>query len=486
MNFRKKKNMGSSSSSSVHEIKPPDNFKYFAIQMALSDRLKLVAANAEVIEKTEQVLDKYWGIEAFHEDSGYMEYQLKGSPFEPTETEDVDAKFLICTLIKQYYSIGWHVKKASDLKYHIEAGRGSDVIIFEKIKPLKTSVISISLNGTDKLRVLGPQEVWPHVDEMIQKFWPAGVEREGILNNSYEFVLRGQPFGTMQSNGVEAYYTAGLINGIFSALYHLGYIFIAAIDSGNRESDINALYFRYALDEVKEEENVNRQFFAICLNKTDRIRLVSVLPDLATSIKSIMPELWPYGVKKVKESKGSLEFTLNGNPWNSEGEESLEARELVGNLMHVLSTYNWHFYANCTLSENIDDKPTLFFRYQRTKPILTTCLCLQDTNKIRLITENKELKSIVRNAIKISWAKGIEKESIYFDSYQFQLNGEPFALDGSYSDYTCFMMLTILNALESNGLKMIASIDASGKYKINEKQASIVPVDLDTWYFSES
>jgi hypothetical protein len=61
--------MGSSSSSSVHEIKPPDNFKYFAIQMALSDRLKLVAANAEVIEKTEEFLDKYWGIEAFHEDS---------------------------------------------------------------------------------------------------------------------------------------------------------------------------------------------------------------------------------------------------------------------------------------------------------------------------------------------------------------------------------------------------------------------------------
>ena len=481
-----KSKMGSSSSSSAQEIKTPANFRYFALQMAESNRIRIIAANTEVIEKTEQVLDKYWGIEAFHEGSGFTEYQLKGSPFEPSETEDVDTKFFICTLIKQYYSIGWHVKKASDLKYHVEAGRGSDVIIFENLEPLKTSIICISLNETDKLRVLGPEEVWPHVDAMIQKFWPFGVKREGVYNNSYEYVLKGEPFGSMQSNGVEAYYTAGLINGIFSALYHLGYIFIAAIDSGNRDSDINALYFRYALSEIQEEENVNRQFFAISLNKTDRIRLVSVLPDLAASIKSIMPDLWPYGIKKVKESKGSVEFTLNGNPWNSEGEESLEARELIGNLIHVLSTYNWHFYANCTLSENIDDKPSLFFRYQRIRPILTTCLCLQETDKIRLITENKELIKFVRNAIKTSWTKGIDKEREYFDSHEFQLNGEPFSLDGSYNEYTCFMMLIILNAVESKGLKMIASIDVSGKYKINEKNASIVPVDLDTWYFSES
>lgn len=475
--------MGSSSSS---ELKPPADFKYFAIQISFADRLKIIAANSEVIEKTEYVLDKHWGIESFNSSLGFNEYQIKGNPFEPSETQDVDAKFFICTLIKQYYLIGWHVKKSCDFKYHVDAGRGSDMIIFEKMNPIKTSIICISLNDTDKIRVLAPKEIWAPIRAMIDKFWPLGIEQERILNNSFEFKLAGEPFGSTQINGIESYYTAGLINGFFSALYHLGYIYLATIDSGNRESDINALYFRYALDEVQEEENINRQFFAVTLNKTDRIRMVSVLPDLASSMKSMMPKLWIHGVKKVKESNGTIEFTLNGNPWNSRGEESLDARELIANLIHVLSQYDWSYYATCMISENIDDKAALFFRYKTMKPILTTCVSLDETDKIRLISENKKLKSIIRDSIKSSWPKGIESETSYFGSYQFQLKGNPFALDGSNIEYASYMMLNILHGLESNGIKMITSIDATGKYKINEKVGSIAPVSLDTWYFGES
>ena len=54
--------------------------------------------------------------------------------------------------------------------------------------------------------------------------------------------------------------------------------------------------------------------------------------------------------------------------------------------------------------------------------------------------------------------------------------------------------MAILDGLEKKGLKLIASADVSGKYRVKRSTSqtsyystasSQQPVDLDTWYFAE-
>ncbi len=467
------------------EINFPSNFKYFSIQFGHSDRLRLIAARFEVINRTKNVIENYWPIQNIHQSPGFVEFKIQGMPWLANRTLDVTVKYFLCNLIKDYYEIGWHLKVSSDLKYH---GSGSDVVIFERASPLSTFVICLSLNDTDKIRVLAPEDVIPYVRTAIMSFWPQGIQREQKLDKSFEFKLKGNPWGSFQSDGIESYYGALLMNGILSNLYNIGWVFVSAIDSGNKQYDLNSLYFRFDRTETSKPENLNSRFFALTLNRTDRLRLINASPDLIANLKSSMLQLWPSGIQKEKSENCGYEFKLKGNPWFPHSEETVTGRALMSNLISFLSQYNWNLYATCVLTMSVSDKSSFFFRYCEQKSFRIQCLSLNETDKIRFIGENQMAVDRIRNSINQSWCKGIQNERLYYGSWEFKLKGNPFTHYGSDSIYACFLMMNILDGLESMGLKIISSADVSGKYTSeshNNGSNSSLSVDLDTWYLAQ-
>ena len=78
------------------EIYSPSTFKYFSIQFGHSDRLRLIAAPFEVINKTKTVLTNYWHIQNIHESPGFVEFKIEGMPWLATRSLDVNVKYFLC------------------------------------------------------------------------------------------------------------------------------------------------------------------------------------------------------------------------------------------------------------------------------------------------------------------------------------------------------------------------------------------------------
>lgn len=461
--------MGSSPSA---QIKMPLNFNFFALQIYQSDRLRLIAPAGSVKTKTQFVLDKYWGLRNIHDSPGFVEYHLKGNPWEPTQAADTETKLLLCTLVKHYYSIGWHLKGTTDFKYYDGV---PDVILFEKFDPFQTHVICVSLNDTDKIRVIAPDNIFPHIRKAIQTFWPYGLLGERQLIKAYEFQLNGEPWSEIHNE-----YSVALVNGIFSTLYRLGFIYSSSIDYGHRYYNVNALYFRYDPIEEKKPENIYSQFFAITLKNGDRLKLINPPTEMPQKLSTAMSQIWPQGALLINDGSGSYEFILQGMNHKLDnkvdGIETVQARNFLASLMNLLSQYNWNFYASCVLSESIDDKSALFFRFSQVKPLRTSYISINETDKLRLMGGDGNFINAIRGSVDRSWLSGIRSEANYFGAWQIELEGHPFMNETASNGYTSFMMMNILADLEDIGFKFIGSVDVSGKHTWFFADGSSVPV----------
>lgn len=149
--------MGNSLSSLNLNLPDLNQFDYFAIQMGHTDRLRLIMAPQYIIDATTQRISQTWPISDIETSPGFAQLYLKGFPWSSISTADLDVKFFMCSLIQKYSELGWHLKSSSD----INAGDNDmSVLFFEKGPPvIQSSVICLSLNSYDKIRVLAPDDV---------------------------------------------------------------------------------------------------------------------------------------------------------------------------------------------------------------------------------------------------------------------------------------------------------------------------------------
>ncbi len=96
-----------------------------------------------------------------------------------TAKKDADFKHFLCKL-----EIWWHLKITSDLIY---SGTGSDVVLFERKSRFSTPVICLSLNDTDRIRIVAEESVISYnVRVAIKRFLSQGIQHEQWSGKSYE------------------------------------------------------------------------------------------------------------------------------------------------------------------------------------------------------------------------------------------------------------------------------------------------------------
>ena len=463
------------------QLNVPQSFSHFSLTFGHTDRLRLIMAPQEIKNATDDALLKFWPLQDKNEQPGFIEYKLKGTPFSPNQELDKNVKYLICILLKEYYSLGWHFRVSSDLQ---RLGSSSDVLIFERLPPLSTFVICLSLNSSDKIRVFAPEEVISSVRNAIIAIWSLGIQKEERFNNGYEFKLKGNPWGGWSADNDETYISANLINYILQVLYNQGWSFIGAIKSGGRQQDLNALYFRFD-PELQERNKLQEpsRFFALSLNRNDRIRLINAPNDLANAIKTAIMQAWPKGVQEEMIIGTTYEIKIKGNPWWCDAEETVYSRQLVSNIFKLLRQYSWNFYATCELSYHLNSKGVFFFRYDSTTNInlRPLCISLNESDKIRVIDANQNHVNAVVDAIAVAWPKGMQDQSLYAGASQFKLRGNPFSGSSSNLIYASAVMMYIFANLKSQGAIFQCSASVSGKYH-QDKHGSY-PIDLSSWFF---
>ena len=283
-------------------------------------------------------------------------------------------------------------------------------------------MICLSLNSSDKIRVISPQNVYTLVKQAIVNSWPLGIKNEQMFGLAYELKLNGYPWFNAQNDSTETFYAPNMVCDIMNNLYKNGWVFINAIDSGKGQHSLNALYFMQT-----NQIDLNSAFFTLTLNHSDRLRFHRISNDLDAVISNKMASLWPTGVQsKQIMINNIIDYKLKGNPWQKNGSEAVTSRRLINDLFNLLARSGWNLYATCDLSKQVNNKSTFYFRSNVIKSSANVCVSLNEYNKIRLINSNYNLIQQVKATIFQNWAPGIYKESDYFGLYQFELNGYPF------------------------------------------------------------
>ena len=123
---------------------------HFSVIFGNGDMLRLIFAPIEIIKATENILQSSWEIQNTNEQPHFNEFKLKGHPFSPFLATDKNVKYLICQILKVYYSLGRCFKVSSNLQ---RIRSSADVVMFEKNEKVNNNnksvhYISVELNNS--------------------------------------------------------------------------------------------------------------------------------------------------------------------------------------------------------------------------------------------------------------------------------------------------------------------------------------------------
>ena len=171
----------------------PQNFNQFSLMFCSNNKIRLLLAPVPIVNATKALLNKSWPVNKVIEKQGFIEFQLGGSPLNGSEKSENDFKYLICMILRDYYSRGWHYQVSTQLQ---RRRCKSSTIIFEKCFPVSTYIMAVSLHSNDRIRIAGPNDCINFIKTMIVAYWPYGLQCERQIGKFWEFKLKDNPWSS--------------------------------------------------------------------------------------------------------------------------------------------------------------------------------------------------------------------------------------------------------------------------------------------------
>jgi hypothetical protein len=203
--------------------------------------------------------------------------------------------------------------------------------------------------------------------EVIVRTWPNGLkESSRKLNNqmtSYKlsgtpWVPKHSPFSGVQMQG------APLVLGLLTGFLQLGYKLQPTIDVSMVDNQMNAIVLRRA----PPADFSACPLFALWLTLADTIAAYAAPQDLLDGgIEDIVRKHWSRGLQEKKAGPdGSTEFKLRGKFLCCRGDEELEARFFILNLLKEMAAR--HYECIGSLDICCSDSGSGFMLFQRLNP----------------------------------------------------------------------------------------------------------------------
>lgn len=130
---------------------------HFTISLNKHDTLRLIGIPDSLISAVRDVIQTCWR-RGIQQESRYFEsweFKLRGNPWWASGEEAVDSRYLVLKLIESMQAYGWSIiasiassRKLSD----------KSALLFRQSQPRQSPVFCISLNETDKLRLINAPE----------------------------------------------------------------------------------------------------------------------------------------------------------------------------------------------------------------------------------------------------------------------------------------------------------------------------------------
>lgn len=130
---------------------------HFTISLNKHDTLRLISTPESLISAVRDVIQTCWR-KGIQQESRYFEsweFKLKGNPWWASGEEAVDSRYLILKLIESMQAYGWSVIASIDSSRKLS---DKSALLFRQSQPRQSPVFCISLNETDKLRLINAPE----------------------------------------------------------------------------------------------------------------------------------------------------------------------------------------------------------------------------------------------------------------------------------------------------------------------------------------
>lgn len=174
----------------------------------------------------------------------------------------------------------------------------------------------------------------------------------------------------------------------------------------------------------------------------------------------------------------SYEFKVHGNPWYGQTDDAITSRHLIKGILAHLFRIGWILHASTDVSKKEFDKDTLFFRKQETPPPASQWISItfNQSDRLRLISADQALIGDVRNLLSslnlLQQDKGWKDQAL--GAWEFKIRGCPWMASGEETMTTRFLLLKMIECLETHGWSLYASVDQStGGENVSE---------TDSWY----
>ncbi|KAF9163465.1 hypothetical protein DFQ26_002483 [Actinomortierella ambigua] len=219
--------------------------------------------------------------------------------------------------------------------------------------PMQGSVCCISLDSTDRLRLVGcsPQLVEP-IRDTIKATW-GEIQVESLVGGAYEFKLLGNPWAGQGKSSVSS---RRLVMAVLCAMAKQGWSLSLASNSSKIDLDKDTLYFERATPDP------NIRLAAVSFNMVDRIRVID-MPSLVPFVKSAIVAQWEPGIDAERIYYEAHEFKLVGFPWHPRyNEEAVMSRMLCAQIFANLRAQGYILYGSLNSSFAAAGLDTWIFR----------------------------------------------------------------------------------------------------------------------------
>lgn len=129
----------------------------FTISFNSYDLLRMIAAPDSIVSAVRDIIQNTWlkGIQKESRYAGSWEFKLKGTPWWASGTEAVESRFLVLKVMESLQAYGWSPVTAID-----SSRKDSDksALLFRQSQPRQSPFFCISLNESDKLRIINASE----------------------------------------------------------------------------------------------------------------------------------------------------------------------------------------------------------------------------------------------------------------------------------------------------------------------------------------
>jgi hypothetical protein len=240
---------------------------------------------------------------------------------------------------------------------------------------------SLSIHQTDRLRFLQfPEDIYVDAEAVITASWPPGVQAAGPYGNSYQYKLKGRPFGAMSDK--EGVGCRRLIRDVLAFLRDHSWVLVTPLICNLRPDAKDTLIFRRLAPDAPLPPPV--EWLVVALTRSDRLRIIYDVKNpnpltadndhdhlgvLVTSLKKVLEGMEL--LDKGEYNNDSFEFKFKGMPWNAYGEKTVTTRLMLLRLVETLDSFGWQSHAAVlqrTGTKDIRVADTWYFVRPRAEP----------------------------------------------------------------------------------------------------------------------